>query len=334
MSFFYRLLLGVLGLGIAMSVPAATALAQDKYPSRPIRMIVPLPPGGAIDVFARALAKEFEQRSGGTMVIENRAGGNTMIAANACKNAAADGYTICLLTRTTVSINPEVYKKITYDPPKDFDPIINGFFGQQIVILNKAVPVNTFAELVEYSKKNPDKLNFASMGLGGDSHLVMEWLKNTTGARIVHVPYKGFPEAIAAFKANDVQMIALLIGNPDLARQIREGEVKGILLPGTRRSPVVPNVPTFAEAGLASDENTFTPWFGLFAPKGTPRWVIDRLNADFAAIIGTKGFTDRFLTPNGFRPAVSSPETFAEFLAKDRASAAKLVAISGVKVDQ
>ena len=226
--------------------PALVALAQEKYPSRPLKIIVPLPAGGAIDVFVRALARNSRTGPAAVVVVENRAGANTIIAANACKSAAPDGYTICLLTRSTVSINPELYKKLSYDPLKDFEPITNAFFGQQIVILNKNVPVNTFAELVEYSKKNPDKLNFASMGLGGDSHLIMEWLKHTTGAKIAHIPYKGFPEAMTSFKANDVQLIALLVGNPDLARQVREGEVKGFccqaasarrLCPRCRHSP-------------------------------------------------------------------------------------------------
>jgi tripartite-type tricarboxylate transporter receptor subunit TctC len=317
-----RALLGMLGV---LCVAGTTALTQEKYPSRPLKIIVPLAPGGAIDVFVRALGKEFETRTGGSVVVESRAGANTIIAANAC---------ICLLTRSTVSINPELYKKLSYEPLKDFEPIINGFFGQQIVILNKNVPVNSFAELVDYSKKNPDKLNFASMGLGGDSHLIMEWLKHSTGAKIAHVPFKGFSEAITSFKANDVQMIALLVGNPDLARQVRDGEVKGLLLPGSKRSPLVPQVPTFAEAGLRADETTFTPWFGLFAPKGTPAEYIDKLNAEFNAISAIPEFRERFLTSKGFLPAGTKPDVFAKFLVEDRKIAAELVALSGVKLDE
>jgi tripartite-type tricarboxylate transporter receptor subunit TctC len=324
-------LLGMLGVLCAFN---AAAFAQEKYPSRPLKIIVPLAPGGAIDVFVRALGKEFETRNGGSVVVENRAGANTIIAANACKGAAPDGYTICLLTRSTVSINPELYKKLSYEPLKDFEPITNAFFGQQIVILNKNVPVNSFAELVEYSKKNPDKLNFASMGLGGDSHLIMEWLKHSTGAKIAHVPFKGFSEAITSFKANDVQLIALLVGNPDLARQVREGEVKGILLPGSKRSPLVPQVPTFAESGLRPDETTFTPWFGLFAPKGTPSEYINKLNGEFNAILEVPEFRERFLTSKGFLPAGTKPDVFANFLVEDRKAAAELVALSGVKLDE
>jgi tripartite-type tricarboxylate transporter receptor subunit TctC len=326
-----RLLLCLSALLCLVNTPV---LAQEKYPSRPLKIIVPLAPGGAIDVFVRALGKEFETRTGGSVVVENRAGANTIIAANACKGAAPDGYTICLLTRSTVSINPELYKKLSYDPLKDFEPITNAFFGQQIVILNKNVPASTFAELVEYSKKNPDKLNFASMGLGGDSHLIMEWLKHTSGAKIAHVPYKGFPEAMTSFKANDVQLIALLVGNPDLARQIRDGEVKGLLLPGSKRSELVPAVPTFAESGLRGDQTAFTPWFGLFAPKGTKAEHVETLNAEFNTIMASPEFRERFLTSKGFTPGGTKPDVFAKFLVEDRKVAAELVALSGVKLEE
>ena len=258
---------------LCLSGPAA--LAQAKYPSRPVRIIVPLPPGGAIDVFVRGLGKEFETRTGASVVVENRAGANTIIAANACKSAAPDGYTFCLLTRSTVSINPEIYRKLSYDPLKDFEAVTNGFFGQQIVILNKNVPVKTLAELVDYSRRTPT--SSTSHRWGWAATRISSWNGSSTrpARKITHVPYKGFPEAMTSFKANDVQMIALLVGNPDLARQIREGEVKGLLLPGSKRSNLVPDVPTFAELGLSGDQTKFTPWFGFFAPKGTPKEYVE-----------------------------------------------------------
>jgi tripartite-type tricarboxylate transporter receptor subunit TctC len=329
-----RLSFAVACIGAILCLLNPAAFAQDKYPSRPVRIIVPLPPGGAIDVFARQLGREFEARTGARFVVENRAGANTILAANACKNAAPDGYTFCLLTRTTISINPEIYRKLSYDPLKDFEPVTNAFFGQQIVILNKDVPVNTFKELVEYSKKYPDKLNFASMGLGGDTHLLMEWLKHVSGEMITHVPYKGFPEAMTSFKAGDVQLIALLVGNPDLARQIREGEVKGLLLPGSKRLNLVPAVPTFAESGLLGDDTAFSPWFGFFAPKGTPKEFVEMMSSEVSTIIANAEFREKFLTANGLTPVGSKPEAFAKFLVSDRKDAAELVAISGVKLDE
>jgi tripartite-type tricarboxylate transporter receptor subunit TctC len=316
---------------VGMSAPQAIA---QTYPSRPIRFIVPLPPGGAIDVFVRGVGRELEARTGQSVIVENRAGGNTILAANACKSAAPDGYTFCLLTRTTVSINPEIYRRLSYEPLKDFAPVTNGFFGLQIVILNKDVPVKTLPELVEYSKKHPDKLNFASMGLGGDTHLMMEWLKHATGAKIVHVPFKGFPEAMTSFKGNEVQLIALLVGNPDLARQVRDGEVKGLLLLGSKRSSLVPEVPTLQEAGLSADDATFTPWFGFFAPKGTPKDYVERMSDEINAIMAKPEFRERFLTANAFVAAGSKPDVFAKFLVSDRKIAAELVAISGVKLDE
>lgn len=329
-----RLLFTLACVGTMLFLSGSAAFTQGKYPSRPIRIIVPLQAGGAIDVFARALGREFEARTGASFLVENRAGANTILAANACKSAAPDGYTFCLLTRSTISINPEIYRKLSYDPQKDFEAVTNAFFGQQIVILNKDVPVNTFAELVDYSKKNPDKLNFASMGLGGDSHLIVEWLKHTSGAKITHVPYKGFPEAMTSFKAGDVQLIALLVGNPDLARQIRDGEVKGLLLPGSTRSSLVPDVPTFAESGLLGDETAFTPWFGFFAPKGTPKEFIEMMSSEINTIMAGVEFREKFLTTKGLTPVGSKPDVFAKFLVSDRKAAAELVAISGVKLDE
>ena len=329
-----RLSLTLACLGALLGMNAPVAPAQSKYPSHPVRIIVPLPPGGAIDVFVRALGKELEARTGASVIVENRAGGNTILAANACKSAAPDGYTFCLLTRSTISVNPEIYRKLSYDPLKDFAPVTNGFFGAQIVILNKNVPVSTLAELVAYSKEHPDKLNFASMGLGGDTHLIMEWLKHATGAQIAHVPYKGFPEAMTSFKANDVQLIALLVGNPDLARQVRDGEVKGLVLLGSKRSSLVPDVPTLAEAGLSADEAIFNPWFGFFAPRGTPKQYVEKMSEEINAIMANADFRQRYLTANAFVPAGSKPDAFAKFLQSDRKSAAELVSMSGVKLDE
>jgi tripartite-type tricarboxylate transporter receptor subunit TctC len=331
----YRHTLAVLTACFAMVLAAPhQATAQEKYPAKPIRLIVPLAPGGAIDVFARAVGKEFEQRTGHAFVVENRAGANTIVAANACKGAAPDGYTICLLTRSTVSINPELYSKLSYEPLTDFEPITNAFFGQQIVIMHASVPAKSFAEVVEYSKKNPDKINFGSFGLGGDSHLIIEWLKHTSGAKFTHIPYKGASEALLAFKSGDVHMIALLVGNPDIARQVRDGEVKGLLVPGSKRSPLVPDVPSFAEAGLSADETAYVPWFGFFAPKGTPKEMVQKLNAELVAIIGSPEFRDRFLVQRGFTPVANTPEDFAKFLVADRKTAAQLVSIANVKLEQ
>jgi tripartite-type tricarboxylate transporter receptor subunit TctC len=313
---------------------AHSGLGQSAYPTGPIRVIIPLSPGGAIDVMTRALGKAFETRNGHGFIVDSRPGANTIIAANACKGAAPDGNTICLLSRSTVSINPALYRNLSYDPIKDFEPIVNLAFAKQVFIVNKSVPVKTFKELVAYSKENPDKLNFGSFGVGGDTHLVIEWLKQKTGAKFTHVPYKGASEAMMAFTSGDIQIMYLIIGNLDLARQIREGEVKGLLVPGVKRSPLIPDVPTFAEEGISSDESAYDTWFGMFAPKGTPPDVIKKLNAEFSAIVTKPDFAEQYLRSKGFEPVGNSPEAFAKFIVEDLPKAKVLVDAAGVKLDQ
>jgi tripartite-type tricarboxylate transporter receptor subunit TctC len=326
---------GLAALVIGASLCAhSVALAQASYPSAPIRVLIPLAPGGAIDVMVRALGKAFEQRNPHGFVVESRPGANTIIAANACKGAPPDGSTICLLSRSTVSINPALYKNLSYDPLKDFEPITNIAFAQQVLILNKSVPVKDFKELVAYSKQHPDKLNFGSFGVGGDSHLIIEWLKHETGAKLTHIPYKGASEAMLAFKAGDVQMMYLIVGNLDLTRQIKEGEVKGLLVPGSKRNPLIPDVPSFAEVGLPAHDSTYVTWFGMFAPRGTPGAIVGKLNAELAAIVKTPAFAEQFLLSKGFTPVGNSSEAFAKFLVEDKVTARQLVDLSGAKLEQ
>jgi tripartite-type tricarboxylate transporter receptor subunit TctC len=317
-----------------LAVLSAAGLAQTSYPSAPIRVIIPLAPGGAIDVMVRALGKAFEQRNPYGFVVESRAGANTIIAANACKAAPPDGGSICLLSRSSVSLNPTLYKNLSYDPIKDFEPITNLAFAHQVLILNRNVPVKDFKELVAYSKANPDKLNFGSFGVGGDTHLVVEWLKHETGAKMTHIPYKGASDAMLAFKAGDIQLIYLIVGNPDIARQINEGEVKGLLVPGAQRNPLVPGVPSFAEAGLSPDQSAFETWFGMFAPKGTPAEIVKKLNAEFSAIVKTPDFANAYLISKGFAPVGDSGEAFAKFIVEDQKKGKRLVDISGAKLEQ
>jgi tripartite-type tricarboxylate transporter receptor subunit TctC len=329
-----RKLLGLAVVAGALSVLGNAAFTQANYPAAPIRVIIPLAPGGAIDVMVRALGRAFEQRNPYGFVVESRAGANTIIAANACKAAPPDGSTICLLSRSSVSLNPTLYRNLPYDPLRDFEPITNIAFAHQVLILNKNVPVKDFKELVAYSKQNPDKLNFGSFGIGGDTHLVVEWIKHETGARMTHVPYKGASDAMLAFKSGDIQLLYLIVGNPDIARQINEGEVKGLLVPGSRRNPLVPDVPSFAEAGLSPDQSAFETWFGMFAPKGTPADIVGKLNAEFAAIVKTPDFAKQYLISKGFAPVGDGSAAFAKFIVEDQAKGKRLVDISGVKLEQ
>ena len=329
-----RRLLSIAALTCGLCLIGGAGLAQSNYPSGPVRAIIPLAPGGAIDVMVRAIGKAFEQRNGHGFVVESRPGANTIIAANACKAAAPDGGTICLLSRSSVSLNPALYKNLSYDPLKDFEPITNLAFARQVLILNKNVPVKDFKELVAYSKENPDKLNFGSFGIGGDTHLVVEWLKHETGAKMTHIPFKGASDAMLAFKAGNIQLLYLIVGNPDIPRQVNEGEVKGLLVPGSKRSPLVPDVPSFAEAGLPSDETAFQTWFGMFAPKGTPAHIVKKLNAELSAIVNAPDFAKQYLVSKGFEPVGDGNEAFARFIVEDQKKGKLLVDISGAKLEQ
>jgi tripartite-type tricarboxylate transporter receptor subunit TctC len=332
-----RILAGLLALLLGAFISgggSSPALAQAGFPNGPIRVIIPLPPGGAIDVMVRSLGRAFEQRNPYGLIVESRPGANTILAANACKAAAPDGRTICLLSSSTVSLNPTLYRNLSYNPLKDFEPITNVAFADQVLVLNNKVPVKDWKELVDYSKNNPRKLNFGSFGLGGDTHLIVEWLKQQSGATITHIPYKGAPDAMLAFTANDIQLLYLIVGNMDIVRQVNEGEVKGLLVPGAQRSALIPGVPSFAEVGLTSEAADYQTWFGLFAPKGTPPEIVAKLNAQFAAILHSKAFVDENLAPRGFRPVGDSAADFAKFIVADAKRGKVLVDQSGIQLDQ
>ena len=187
-------------------VLVAGAAAQD-FPSKPVKVIVPFPPGGPVDVLARALGEAFRERTGQGFVVDNKPGGATAIGANACKNADPDGYTFCLLTASTISLNPFLYSNLSYDPRKDLEPLTLVVATHQVMILHKSIPANTMRELIAYAKENPDKLNFGSFGIGGDSHLVFEWLKVKTGARMTHIPYGGAAPALLALERGDAHLL-------------------------------------------------------------------------------------------------------------------------------
>jgi tripartite-type tricarboxylate transporter receptor subunit TctC len=246
----------------------------------------------------------------------------------ACKNAAADGSHFCVFTQNVITLNPLLSKKLAYDPAKDFEPVSLLVMQRHALVLNRSVPVNTFQELVEYSRKNPGRLNYASLGVGSGVHLVIEWLKRETGADWMHIPYKGGAQALTALVAGDVHLFLTTVGTGGLLTRVQKGEIKALLARGDERNPLLPDVPSFAEAGLRLDAY---PWTGLFAPAGVPKDTIARLASDMKAIVATPAFKDKFLTPLGFAAVGSTPEEFKAFIAKDSAAQKRLFDISGAK---
>ena len=307
--------------------------AQQPYPSGPIRVIVPTAAGGPTDIVLRGLGQAFAARNGQNLLIENRPGANTIIAAEACAKAPPDGYTICTFPKSTISLNPVLYRnrKLPYDAEKSFEPITNLVVGQQVLVMHPSIPGNSFKDLVAYSKQNPNKINFASAGIGSNVHLTMERMMLETGARFTHIPYKAASEAPLAFERGDVHLMYLIVGNPGVMEQIRAGQSKPLLTSTDVRNPMLPNVPTFAEAGLSSLDAR--NWFGMFAPAGTPREIVAKLSAELVAILRTPAFRDKVLTPIGMEAIGGTPEEFARFLVEDRRRGAELVKKSGARLD-
>ena len=319
-------------LATMMAVPFGASHAQT-FPSKPVRVLLPVPPGGALGAVAIALGAEFEKRTGHPMVVEPKVGANTTIMMNACKGAAPDGHTICLVTRSGVSLNPAVYKNLPYSPLKDLKPITAIFHANHFLIVNSSVPVKSFKELVAYTKANPDKINFGSFGVGGDSHLVVEWIAKVSGAKVTHVPYRGAGPGLKAFAANEVQMFFLLMGNPRLLAQVKKGEITPLAVSGSQRHPLLPNVPSLVELGLPEKVAKVKGWFGYMAPAGTPDDRIGKLNAVITAILKDPAFITKFMKPNAFDPAPMSPSEFADFVKADVEPGRDLVEATGIKLN-
>jgi tripartite-type tricarboxylate transporter receptor subunit TctC len=277
----------------------------------------------------RTLAQAVGERNSDTIIIENRPGAGTIVGANACKSAQPDGNTICLLSNSSMLFNPHLYKSLPYDPHADFEPISLLAFVDHVVIMHRSVPANSFHELVEYSKKHPDELNYGSNGFGGDLHLQIEWLKKKTGARLTHIPYQGVAPASLALEAGQIHVMTLTPGTGALLEKVKRGEIKALLVDGDERLPSFPNVPTFQEAGLPPFRAR--TWLGLFAPKGTPKEIVARLSRNFAVVIKERSFHERHLLPYGFWPVGSTPAELTRQMLDTRDEATELIQISGVQ---
>jgi tripartite-type tricarboxylate transporter receptor subunit TctC len=312
---------------LALTLPIPSAAAQD-FPAKPVRIFIPLGPGSAFDIFARAMGEEFKAQTGQPFVVENRPGGNQIVTGNALKAADADGYTIALFTQSGISLNPLLQSKLSYDPYKDFAPVAVVALTQQVFVATPLPGVNTFADLVKYSQANKDKLNFATLGPGSDGDLTLLWLRSKLGGSWAHVPYRGSPPILAALKGGQVHMTLLTYGS--LKAHIDSGTVKPLFVRGSeKRSPALPSVPTYEETGLPPLD--VTAWAGIFAPAGTPPAVLKKLHQEIMAIVNDPKFRARFMDPPGLLPVSVTLEGIPEFLAKDRDAWAKLVAETGTK---
>jgi len=305
----------------------APAFAQsDGYPSRPIRLVVTVPPGGAADFIARLVGGKVSESVGQPVVVENRGGAGGTIAADAVAKAAPDGYTLLQNSITTHGVGPHLYSKLPYDPVKDFAPVSMLAVLPLVMAVNAELPFRTVNEVVASSKTKP--LNFASSGNGGAPHMAGELFKSVTGAPITHVPYKGSGPAVADLVGGRVQI--MFDAAPSLIAHIRSGKLRVLAAASPQRNRLLPEVPTFAELG--HPQIAVSLWYGVLAPAGTPRLVIDKLNSEVTKALVSPEVRERLLA-QGAEPSPSSPEAFASFMQEEMAKWAPVVKQAGVKLD-
>lgn len=307
---------------------AAQPVWAQPYPSKPVRLITPYPAGSGSDTFLRALSQEMTKSWGQTVVIDTRPGASGIIAAEACAKSPADGYTLCMLDRGTVSTLPHLYRKLPYDPAKDFEPItyMNNLISALAV--SAGAPANSVKELIELARAKPGSLNYSSLGDGSPPHLVIEWIKQKFGVNLVHIPFKAPPMIIQAIISGEVPVT--YFGLINLLGPIRGGKAKALAVSGDKRSPLLPNVPTLAEAGLEGLDGRV--WFGLFAAAGTSKDIVNKVYLEVARIFSIPEFREQRLISQGWEPVASTPEELARFMKSDREVAGELVRISGAKL--
>ena len=272
------------------------------------------------------IGEPTEQTTGQTVVVENRPGANMGLAANACKSAAPDGQTVCLFTHN-LFLNPLLKTKLTYDPIRDFEPVALVSYLEQVLVVSRKVPINTFAGLVKYSKEHPDTLNYGSVGVGSAAHLVIEWLRKTSGGDWKHVPFNGAPQVQAAIASGDVQMTFTPSGN--VMGRIASGDLKALLTAGDTRNPRLPDVPTFVEAGLPRLQAK--SWAGLFVPVGTPVEMVAKLHRSFSEIASENSFQQQHLAKLGLAPARMERAEFKAFVSADQRAWEPLIRQSGIQ---
>jgi tripartite-type tricarboxylate transporter receptor subunit TctC len=317
-------LLGAAGVSALTGVTPA-ARADERYPNRPVRLILPFPTGGTLDALARAVGDELARIWGQPVVVDSRPGAAGAIGTQMAARAPADGYTMLFATQSTHCINPSLYKDTAYDPVKDFEPITLAASAPLMLVVHPALPVNSVAELVAYIRRRPGGMNYASTSIGGSPHLAGEMFRAATGLELVHVPYKGSGPARTDLIAGHVQMLFDNMGSSLPA--VQAGQLRALAVTGPVRSPAAPELPTMIEAGFP--DFVIDGWYALFAPAGTPRDIVDRWHADSVRILRSPAVSAR-IAALGVEVVASTPQALARRMVADTRRYEKVIRDAGI----
>ena len=311
---------------MAVLAPIAAQAAED-YPARPLRVIVPFSPGGAVDGPMRIIAEQLSKRLGVGVIVDNRPGAGATIGSETVAKAAPDGYTLLLASQTN-AISATLYPKLGYDPIEDFTPV--SLLGREpgVVVVHPSLPVKTLQEFIAYVKARPGQIDFASSGNGSGQHLFTALLASMTGMKMNHVPYRGSGQATTDLIAGTVQMA--IPGTAGMVGHIRAGRLRALAVTGARRSPQLPDVPTVIESGVPGYEAYV--WMGLLAPKGTPAPIVDRLYRELTQVLAT-GEVKNYMATAGIEIVGSTPAEFGTFFRSEKERWAKVIHETGAKVD-
>jgi len=314
----------LVALGCLISIP----VQGQTYPDKPVRLIVPLSAGSAVDTLARIPAQKLAELWGQQIVVENRVGANGMLGTEAAAKAAPDGYTLLLANDAALATSPALYPKLAYDPARDFAPIALAASIPVVLVVHSSFPASTVQELVSEAKASPGKIHYASGGNGSAQHVPMEMFKQAAGIDLVHVPYKGLGPAF-----NDVvagQVPVMFAGMSNVFPHLKSGRIRALAIGSAKRSAAMPDLPTMSEVGVTGFD--YAAWAGFLAPAGTPPAIVAKVNSDLVKILGLVEVRDK-LAALGFEVSPGTPQEFGEMIRREMAKVAKVVKDAGIRVD-
>jgi tripartite-type tricarboxylate transporter receptor subunit TctC len=309
------------------AIPAVSALAQA-FPNKPMRLILPYPPGGGSDTIARPFARKMAENTGQQVVVDNRGGAGGNIGMETAARSAPDGYTFVMGLTAQLAVNPGLYPKLPYDPIRDFEPVTLLANGAYLLVAHPSLPASTMKDVIAISKKRPNEILYASSGNGSGAHLASELLNTMTGIKLKHVPYKGGGPALVDTISGQTQ---LLFATPIAsAGHIEAGRLRAIAVSTTKRVSSMPNVPTVAESGVPGYDSGV--WYGMLAPKGTPREIVARLNEEFRKVLADPGIRS-FLTKSGVDPEGGTPDELGKYMRSELAKWTQVIKTANITVD-